>query len=97
MCCDAARKAKFARAGIPAVFADALSAPACSPLGPLADAARCNLGLAGRFAPFRSVALVNAAGEPIDQPQILFVGTFHTREPGSDSGRSQSFLMCRPA
>ena len=88
MCCDAARKAKFGRAGIPAVFADALSAPACSPLGPLADAARCNLGLAGRLATLGSLALINAAAEPIDQPQILFVGTLDAREPGSD-GRNQ--------
>ena len=95
MCCDAARMAKFARAGIPAVFADALSAPACSPLGPLADAARCNLGLAGRFAALGSLALVNTAGEPIDQPQALFVGTFHTRESGSDSRNQRRQQDCR--
>jgi hypothetical protein len=96
VCCDATRKAKFGRAGMPAVFAaDPLSASACSALGPLADAARCNLGLAGSFAAFRSLAFVDIAGEPIDQPKILFVGTLHTREPGSDSRNQRGQQDCR--
>src|SRR5436190_16206293 len=89
------KRLKFGRAGIPAVFADALTASACSPLSPLADAARCNLGLAGTFAAFRSLALVNAAREPIDQPQILFVGTLDAREPGSDGRNQRGQQNCR--
>ena len=82
--------------GFPGVFAAAaLSAATCSVLGPLADAARCDLGLAGGFAALGSLALVNAAGEPIDQPQILFVGTLHSREPGSDSRNQRRQQDCR--
>src|SRR5260370_19177086 len=74
VCCDAALKANFRGA--------ATRFPMhCSVLGPLAEAARCDLALAGSFAALGSLALVNAAGKPIDQPQILFVGTFTTYQP----------------
>jgi hypothetical protein len=88
VCCDAALKARFRGA--------ATRFPVhCSVFGPLAEAARSNLGLAGSFAALGSLASVNAAGKPIDQPQILFVGTFHTREPGSDSRNQRRQQDCR--
>jgi len=42
----------------------------------VADGARCDLRLAGRLAAFRRLAPVNAAGKPVDQPDIVLGRTF---------------------
>ena len=43
-----------------------------------------DLSLAGRLAVFGGLALVDIAGEPIDQPYRLLAGTFHPHESGAD-------------
>src|SRR6266403_5070471 len=88
VCCDAALKANFR--GAATRFPMHYSVP-----GPLADAARCDLGLAGSFAALGSLALVNAAGEPIDQPQILLVGTLHPYEPRAHRRDQRRKQNCR--
>src|SRR6478752_4338767 len=59
-----------------------------SVLGPPADAARSRIRIAGGFAAFGSLALVDAAGEPVDQPHIVLGGTVHADEARAD-GRNQ--------
>src|ERR1700682_4891634 len=80
-------KAKFGRAGMPAVFAAATRLPASVrlPLRPLPEAPGRDVGPAGSLAAFRGLVFVNIAGEPTDQPQILVVRTLRAREPRSDS------------
>jgi len=61
-----------------------------SPRLPVATSA-----LAGSFAALGSLALVNAAGEPIDQPQILLVGTLHPYEPRAHRRDQRRKQNCR--
>src|SRR6478672_7484685 len=92
---SAGKKPRRPAAAIPALSAADVYPLTCSPLGPLADATRCDLGLAGRLATLRSLAFEDSAGEPVDQPQIFFVGTLDAREPGSDSRNQRGQQDCR--
>ena len=67
LCAAMQRERLDSRRDSPQVAADAFRF-SLSALGALAEAARCNLGLAGGFAAVRSLALVNAAAEAVDQP-----------------------------
>jgi hypothetical protein len=69
----------------------ALRAPEKKPglvLLTLADTSGRDLG-AGCLATFGGLALVDAAGEAIDEPHILVVRALHPNEPGADC-RNQS-------
>src|SRR5580692_6206867 len=66
------RQAWFRHSGVDLTFSREFSRP-----GVIGDASRGDVRIAHRLAPLRRLASVNVPGQAIDQPRIVFKGTFH--------------------